>query len=285
MPIRQRLNNNPNYVYQNPNPDVPVPAGMYAQINGEEQNLTLTHTAVDAKVSGNIAQVEVVQTFANPYNQPLEAIYKFPLPDDAAVDDLEIKIGDRIIRGVIKPKEEAQAIYDEAKEEGKTAALLEQERDNIFTQALANILPGEKIEVTIRYSNSLKFEGEDYEFIFPLVVAPRYENTNIKASSLGGNSASNNPDYLPPNRSGQDISFNLEIDAGVPIQNITSSTHEIMTQSLSSGMGISLKNANEIPNKDLIIRQFKYEVQQVLMMTARILHSECDSQAIFLVDY
>ncbi|AFY36482.1 serine/threonine protein kinase [[Leptolyngbya] sp. PCC 7376] len=247
-PIRQKLN--PSVVVQNPDLP-PFPAGLYATIDGNEQNLTLKNTEVDAKVSGNIAEVEVIQTFANPYDQPLEAIYKFPLPDDAAVDDMEIKIGNQTIRGVIKRSEEAEAIYEEAKEDGKTAALLEQERDNIFTQSLANILPGEEIEVTIRYSNSLKFEGEDYEFVFPMVVAPRYGDGNIQASSIGGATSAK---ALPKNRSGQDISVNLEIDAGVPIQNLTSPTHEIATQSLSGSTGISLANADEIPNKDLIVR-------------------------------
>ncbi|OKH13192.1 protein kinase domain-containing protein [[Limnothrix rosea] IAM M-220] len=250
-PIRQKLN--PSVVLQNPNqPDTqPVYGGLYATIDGEEQNLTLKNTDVDAKVSGNIAEVEVVQTFANPYDKPLEAIYKFPLPDDAAVDDMEIKIGDETIRGVIKRAEEAEAIYEEAKDDGKTAALLEQERDNIFTQSLANILPGEEIEVTIRYSNSLKFEGEDYEFIFPMVVAPRYGDGNIQASSIGGLAQQKN---VPQSRSGQDINVNLEIDAGVPIQNLTSPTHEIKTQALSGSTAISLANNDEIPNKDLIVR-------------------------------
>lgn len=251
--LRQKINQE--VIFSPPNPDLPItPAGLYALINGSEQNLTLKHTDVEAKVAGNIAQVEVIQTFANPYNQPLEAIYKFPLPDDAAVDDMEIKVGDKTIRGLIKRKEEAQAIYDEAQQEGKTAALLEQERDNIFTQSLANILPGEEIQVTIRYSNSLKFEGEDYEFIFPMVVAPRYEGKQVKQSSLMTSQETVNPDYLPENRSGQDISFNLEIDAGVPIQNLTSPTHQITTQALSGTTEINLTNATEIPNKDLIIR-------------------------------
>ena len=250
-PIRQKLN--PSIVFRDSdNGELPpVYAGLYAEVNGQEQNLTLKHTDVDAKVSGNIAEVEVVQTFANPYDQPLEAIYKFPLPDDAAVDDMEIKVGNQTIRGLIKRKEEAEEIYEEAKEEGKTAALLEQERDNIFSQSLANILPGEEIEVTIRYSNSLKFEGEDYEFVFPMVVAPRYSAGDIQASSIGA--IASDP-KVPQQRSGQDINVSVEIDAGVPIQNLTSPTHEISTQALSGSTEISLANANEIPNKDLIVR-------------------------------
>ena len=94
---------------------------------------------------------------------------------------MEIKIGDafgglrqRTIKGDIKKREEAQEIYERARQEGRTAGLLEQERDNIFTQSLANIKPGEQIDVTIRYTDSLKFEGGDYEFVFPMVVGPRY---------------------------------------------------------------------------------------------------------------
>lgn len=243
----------------------PIYAGLYATINGKEQNLTLKHTNVEAEVAGNISEVEVTQVFSNPYDKPLEAIYKFPLPDDAAVDDMEIKIGNQIIRGEIKRSEEAVEIYEEAKEEGKTAALLEQERDNIFQQSLANILPGEEIEVTIRYSNSLRFEGENYEFIFPMVVAPRYSADDIQASGLGAIAAQSK---VPQRRSGQDISVNLEIDAGVPIQNLTSPTHEITTQILSSSTSISLANSDEIPNKDLIVRyQVTGKATQSTMLT------------------
>ncbi|MGD1919193.1 MAG: VIT domain-containing protein, partial [Pleurocapsa sp.] len=152
------------------------PGGLYGYLDGKQaQPFALEHTSVEAKIAGNLSRVEVTQTFANPNDKPLEAIYKFPLPDDAAVDDMEIRIGDRIIRGLIKKKEEAKAIYQQAKKEGKTAGLLEQQKDNVFTQSLANIQPGEKVEVVIRYTNTLQFSGSDYEFAFPLVVAPRYE--------------------------------------------------------------------------------------------------------------
>src|SRR4028118_1656611 len=149
--------------------------GLYVESPaGEKLVFPLKHTEVLAKIAGNLSRVELTQTFENPFTEPLEAIYVFPLPDEAAVDDMEIKIGDRIIKGNIKKREEAQAIYEQAKQQGRTAGLLEQERDNIFTQSLANIKPGEQIDVTIRYTDSLKFEGGDYEFVFPMVVGPRY---------------------------------------------------------------------------------------------------------------
>ncbi|MFM6036713.1 MAG: VIT domain-containing protein, partial [Sphaerospermopsis kisseleviana] len=125
----------------------------------------LKHTEVKAKVNGNISRVEVTQTFENPFTTTLEATYIFPLPDEAAVDDMLIQIGDKIIKGSIKKRQEAQQIYEQAKRQGRTAGLLEQERDNIFTQSLANIKPGEQIDVIIRYTESLKFEGGNYEFV------------------------------------------------------------------------------------------------------------------------
>ncbi len=270
--------------------------GLFVQSSDRTKSaFILKHTEVKAKIAGNISRVEVSQQFENPFSEPLEAIYVFPLPDEAAVDDMEIKIGDRIIKADIKRREEAQAIYDRAKQEGRTAGLLEQERDNIFTQSLANIKPGEKIEVTIRYTDSLKFKGGDYEFVFPMVVGPRYipgtplpRDSNSSETPLprGSNSSepplprgSNssepplprgaggintdrvpdadriNPPLLPPNtRSGHDIGVSVEIDAGLPISNVRSTSHKIQTVTSGNMVSIQLEKADTIPNKDLILR-------------------------------
>ncbi len=233
--------------------------GLFAKIAGKEQIFPLQHTQVSAKVAGNVSRVEVTQTFANPYKQPLEAIYKFPLPEDAAVDDMEIQIGDRVIRGLIKKREEAQKIYEAAKQSGKTAGLLEQERDNIFTQSLANIQPGEKINVTIRYTNSLKFEGGDYEFVLPMVVGERYiPGSPVNAwgdTNLVPDASKLNPGSLPAGmRSGRDIGVTVDIDAGMPISQVISPSHAIALSSDSSTVRVKLKNPEFIPNQDLILR-------------------------------
>ncbi len=222
-------------------------------------------TDVYAQVSGNISRVEVTQIFENPFNEALEAIYVFPLPDEAAVDHFEIKIGDRIIKSILKTREEAQAIYQQAKETGHTTALLEQERDNIFTQSLANIQPGEQIEVKIRYTESLKFQGGNYEFVFPMVVGPRY----IPGSLINGlrRDTERVPDgsritapVLPPaTRSGHDIQVKIEIDAGILAETITSSSHQILTQKRGNRVEVSLADFETIPNKDLIVR---YQVSE-----------------------
>ncbi|WP_448564030.1 VIT domain-containing protein [Trichothermofontia sp.] len=240
-------------------PERPV-GGLWVQTkDGESQVFPLKHTHVNATISGNLSRVEVTQRFENPFNNPLEAVYVFPLPDEAAVDDMEIKIGDRVIKGDIKKREEAQQIYEQAKREGRTAGLLEQERENIFTQSLANIRPGEHIEVTIRYTDSLKFEGGDYEFVFPMVVGPRYiPGTPIApdgdTDQVPDASRITPPVLKPGMRSGHDIAVTVAIDAGVPIQSVDSPSHSIQVQAEGRMVRVQLANEDTIPNKDLILR-------------------------------
>lgn len=228
--------------------------------DGQQKVFPLKHTEVKAKIAGNLSRVEVTQTFENPFKDPLEAVYVFPLPDEAAVDDMEIKIGSRIIKGDIKRREEAQKIYEQALREGRTAGLLEQERDNIFTQSLANIKPGEQIEVTIRYTDSLKFEGGNYEFVFPMVVGPRYI-PGSPTDRPGGNTdrvpdaERITPPVLPPGtRSGHDIGVTVEIDAGVPVKDVRSPSHKIRTDRTGNLVRVAIAQEDTIPNKDLILR-------------------------------
>lgn len=250
---------------------------MGTQNKGPEQVFPLKQTQVKAKIAGNISRVEVVQKFENPFSEPLEAVYVFPLPDEAAVDDMEIKIGSRTIKADIKRRDEALEIYEKARQQGRTAGLLEQERDNIFTQSLANIKPGEKIEVTIRYTESLKFVGGDYEFVFPMVVGPRYIGRNsippnaplprggdlnptpplARGGQGGVNSDADriNPPVMPPGtRSGHDIAVSVEIDSGIPIRDVRSTSHQIVTDRSGKIVSVKLANSDTIPNKDLILR-------------------------------
>ena len=122
----------------------------------------LKHTDVKADISGFLSRVTVTQEFENPYKEKIEAVYTFPPPQNAAVDDVTMNIGDRTVRDKIKRREEARAIYEAARDKGYMAALLDQERPNIFTQAVANIRPGEKVTVTIKYVETLKYEEGAY---------------------------------------------------------------------------------------------------------------------------
>ncbi|HTM49492.1 MAG TPA: VIT and VWA domain-containing protein [Bryobacteraceae bacterium] len=241
--------------------------GMLMSINpkGEPAGpCPLEHTGVKAEISGFLSRVTVTQEFRNPYQEKIEAVYTFPLPHDAAVDEMTMKIGDRTVRGKIKRREEARAIYDAARDKGYAAALLDQERPNIFTQAVANIRPGEKVTITLKYVETLKYEAGAYEFVFPMVVAPRYI-PGKPAGRQGGGWAPDTtrvpdasritpPVTLPGTRAGHDISVEITLDAGVPINFLRSVTHDVdIERPTPRTARLRLKNKNEIPNRDLVL--------------------------------
>jgi Ca-activated chloride channel homolog len=228
----------------------------------------LKHTDVRAGISGFLARVTVTQIFTNTATQNIEAVYAFPLPQDAAVEDMTIQVGDRTVRGLIKRREDARTIYENAKRTGHVAALLDQERPNIFTQSVANILPGEQVTVTISYVETLRYEAGSYEFVFPMVVGPRYIPGQATGHQGGGWAPDTNrvPDasHITPwvagkgTRAGHDISLELALDAGVAIQELRSKTHDIDVDRKSpSRVTVRLRDEATIPNKDFIL---KYDV-------------------------
>jgi hypothetical protein len=229
----------------------------------------LKHTDVKAEVSGFISRVTVTQEFENPYADKIEAVYVFPLPQNAAVDDLTMVIGDRTVKGKIMRREEAKAAYETAKSLGKMASLLDQEQPNVFTQSVANIMPGLPIKVTISYVETLKYTEGYYEFTFPMVVAPRYMADNRApetADSLNlstSEDVSDVTDVNPPRvgkgmRAGHDVSLEIAIDAGVPLEKISSRTHEVEIEKSDERRAVvRLKDQVAIPNKDFVL---KYQV-------------------------
>ncbi|MBO0859001.1 MAG: TonB family protein [Chloracidobacterium sp.] len=225
----------------------------------------LKHTDVKAEISGQLARVTLTQEFHNPFDEKIEAVYVFPLPQSAAVDDMTMIIGDRVIKGKINRREEAQAIYEAAREAGQTAGLLDQERPNIFTQSVANIAPGAEVKITISYVEFLKYEDGTYEFVFPMVVAPRYVPGHPTGKQGGGLAAGTNkvpdasritPQIAPQGaRAGHDISIEVKLDAGVPIDELKSTAHEIEIARLDQHRAIlRLKDQAAIPNKDFILK-------------------------------
>lgn len=241
----------------------------------------LKHTDVKAQISGFLSRVTVTQEFENPVKEKIEAVYTFPLPQNAAVDDMTMLVGDRTVRGKVLRREEAQAVYEAAKNNGQTASLLEQERPNIFTQSVANILPGEPIKITISYVETLKYEDGSYEFVFPMVVGPRYVPGN--ATGAQGNGFTPDTDRVPDAsritpkppppgmRAGHDISIDVTLDAGVPIDAVNAKTHEVLLERADIRRAhISLKEQETIPNKDFILR---YDVAGQKISDALLTHS------------
>ncbi|HUQ31792.1 MAG TPA: VIT domain-containing protein [Pyrinomonadaceae bacterium] len=230
----------------------------------------LKHTDVHAEISGFLSRVRVTQEFENPFKEKIEAVYTFPLPQNAAVDDMTMTIGERTVRGRILPREEARIVYEDAKSSGRVASLLDQERPNIFTQAVANIMPGEKVTVTISYIETLKYEEGSYQFVFPMTVAPRYIPGRQAEAAGAGSAPSTNAAQVPDAskitpplapagvRAGHDISLEVALDAGVPVDDLKSNSHEIDVERLSGWSArVRLRNRAEIPNRDFVL---KYDV-------------------------
>ena len=142
--------------------------------SGQVPVCPLKHTEVSTDIVGFVARTTVKQIFHNPLDIKIEAIYVFPLPSDAAVDDMTMLVGDRRVVGLIKERGEAREIYEQAKAAGHVAGLLDQERPNIFTQSVANIEPGVQVEIEISFVETLKYEDGVFEWVFPMVVGPRY---------------------------------------------------------------------------------------------------------------
>ncbi|HZI61967.1 MAG TPA: TonB-dependent receptor [Pyrinomonadaceae bacterium] len=209
----------------------------------------LKHTTVKAEVSGFISRVTVTQDFENPFTEKIEAVYVFPLPQAAAVDDLTMLIGERTIKGKIMRREEAQATYANAKQLGQVAALLDQQRPNIFSQAVANIMPGQQIRIVISYVETLKYEDGSYEWSFPMVVGHRYNPATLDQAPDAPSVAATYSE-----RPGHDISIDLTLDAGVPIEALNSETHETEVERPDGRRAIvRLKDQKTIPNKDFIL--------------------------------
>src|SRR5262245_51244467 len=160
--------------------------------------LPLEKVDLRAKVAGQVAEVKILQTFHNPYQEALEAVYIFPISGGSAVSNFQMKIGSRTLRGVIEERAEARRQYQKALEEGKRAGLLEQERDDVFTIQVGNLPPNEEVTVEITYSERLPFfENGNTELRLPLVVAPRYIPGNTLDECSVGDGIEDDTDIVP----------------------------------------------------------------------------------------
>ena len=232
----------------------------------------LQGTRVQAQIAGLGAEVKVVQTFINPTSEPIEAVYTFPLPHDAAVNGMRIRVGDRLVEGLIKRREEARRIYEDARQAGQVAALLDQERPNIFTQTVANIMPNAKVDVEISYVQMLKYEGGQFEFSYPMVVGPRFLGNSVDSEKIDP------PRLLAGIRSGATIDLTVNIAAGAPIRDLKSELHDVKVETRDNKAKIILKRKDEIPNRDFILR---YRLAGEAIQTAFVSHMDPGSGGYF----
>jgi len=188
--------------------------------------LPLKSTTIKADIAGVVANVLVTQIYKNEGTRPLEAIYIFPASTRAAVYGMKMTIGDRVITAKIRKREEARQEYEQAKEEGKSASLLEQQRPNVFQMNVANILPSDIITVELRYTELLTPTDRVYEFVYPTVVGPRYSN-QLSAESPPSERWVENPYLHEGERPTYTFGAAVTIAAGLPIQHVTCPSHEV----------------------------------------------------------
>jgi Ca-activated chloride channel homolog len=194
-------------------------APYLAASDGQVEELPLAFTAVDVSIAGVIADVRVKQTYENRGDRTIDVVYVFPGSDRAAIYALTMRVGDRLIRANIRPKQVAKAEFEKARSEGKTASLLEQLDPSIFRMNLANVLPADKIEVELRYTELLVPTKGEYEFFFPSTIGNRYAGQGAEAIDT------------PTSRDGHvvDYSFDLQVRimGALPLGEISSASHAI----------------------------------------------------------
>jgi Ca-activated chloride channel family protein len=221
---------------------------------------TRMNTDIEAQVSGLVARVSVSQSFRNDGQEWVEGIYVFPLPDAAAVDRFRMHVGERIIEGEIREKEQAKKEYEAAKTAGKKTSLVEQQRANLFTTSVANIGPGEIMTVEIEYLETLEFDEGSFSLRFPMTLTPRYipgtplpgrkgngwspDTTNVSDASLI------TPPVVSRSRDHK-LSFEVTIDAGVPLEYIASRYHPIDVDDEAGRYEIKLADSNTPMDHDL----------------------------------
>ena len=228
------------YVYANINETVDPYQSQHGSVwllpdNGVYIEALQMQTDVDYEVTGPIARARVKQRFKNTSSLWAEGIYVFPLPENAAVDHFRMIIGERIIEGQVKERVAARKTYERAKTAGKKASLIEQQRPNVFTTALANIAPGEQISVEFEFQQVLDYKDNSYRLRFPMVVGPRYhtaeDHTGLISTQVLADPATDKTSVYtetdPVNHNNNPTRIHVLLDAGASLYDLSSSYHRI----------------------------------------------------------
>lgn len=242
---------------------------MRAQVNGRELLLPLANSDFSVAIDGDLATVTLVQTFENPTDTPLNATYLFPLNENAAVHAMTMQIGDEIVEAQIRRREQARQEYEQARQEGRAAALLSQHRPNMFTQEVANLMPGASVRITLRYALAVPRVDNAYELVLPLVVGPRYNpparaqlvadapaaqqgawNIGPPPAQPGGVFGLTLPGEIAPER----VSIAVDLEAGMPIGAVTSASHRVNVTGEGRERRVALNEGRVIDNRDFILR-------------------------------
>jgi len=203
---------------------------LFGIIDGKKENLILENIKIETIISGNVAITEIKQSFSNPHDRPLRSVYKFLDPETMNIEGMEIKIGAKNYKSKITNKSEAIATFNRNIKETKTIALLQRDNNNVVTNVINNILPGETVEITLRYSNQVKFKNGEYQYNFPLAVLPKQK--------------------LDPSNQ---IETSVQIYGGMSVYDVKSSSHKIAVLHTTSGVKVELLPEKNLDKQDFIL--------------------------------
>lgn len=231
-----------------PVPDASVSGGMLLPREANLPPVPLEHTTIAIEVVGPLAETLMTQRFRNGHHAALDVLYVFPLPSEAAVSGLELRVGARMIRGMVQPRAEAQRMFREAAERGHDAALLAQERPNMLSLEVANLQPGEVVEVRLRYFERVPYDDGWFTLVVPTVVLPRYLPGGMLANPKDGAVP-----LLPPNVAGHTLAVEISLDVGrlaeIEVPDDQFEVREVRGRHLAT-----LRNPDAVPDRDLVLR-------------------------------
>lgn len=217
--------------------------------------IPLETTEVVLNVKPGLLEAEVIQTFSNRTSTALEATYLYPLPDGATLTHFELRYENRVIQSVVREKQQAQAVYDTAKAEGRKTALLHQQDPSLFSTAVANFMPGETVQTVIRFIQPLTFSGGVVEVRFPMVAGDKYFLPKVPSESVStlelnplrrfGNAVASQHSYA----------FDIEV-AGFPASTILCPSHRVDIEDGGDDgrIRIALTDAITVPDRDFLLR-------------------------------
>jgi Ca-activated chloride channel family protein len=244
------------------------------------QPALLMNSHLSGEVNGLVVSMTLKQVFENASDGWVNARYVFPLPDGAVIDSLTLINEDRILQGVVKEKQEAKRVYEQAKKAGKKAGLLEQNRSNLFVMSMANIAPNSTIQAEITWVQKVDYEGGVFSLSLPTTLTPRYipgESLQLSLDDLVESELQTtttiqqgwavNTDQVPDaseitppqvtsptTENAHRITLDLAINAGLSLDKISSISHEIAVVQQEESHQVSFKNNDALMDRDVVLQ-------------------------------
>ncbi len=219
-----------------------------------DEGFPLKSSQASVTIEGNIARVRLCQTYGNTGSRPVEAVYVFPASTGAAVHGMTLASGGRVTAARIRESVKAKAEYQEAKSDGKTAALLEEHRPNVFQMSVANLLPGDDIDVTVEWTETIRSRDGTSEFVFPTVVGPRYDSGSGESTSAAW---AGNPHLAPGLKNPARFGIELSLTSALPLKEAICTSHPARVEFTSAHQAkvkLDSREGEEAANRDFILR-------------------------------